>query len=110
MELANKFGNAVAFANNQEIMQVHQEDQDIAVMCKLIVQNIIILWNYIELTKIIMRSDSLEEKSELIKNIKELSIISWQHINMFGLYDFSALKSTNDSEFEIEEILAYKAA
>uniref|UniRef100_UPI003F840907 Tn3 family transposase n=1 Tax=Cysteiniphilum sp. 6C5 TaxID=3453128 RepID=UPI003F840907 len=109
-ELANKFGNAVAFANNQEIMQVHQEDQDIAVMCKLIVQNIIILWNYIELTKIIMRSDSLEEKSELIKNIKELSIISWQHINMFGLYDFSSLKSTNDSEFEIEEILAYKAA
>jgi hypothetical protein len=35
VELANKFGNAVAFANNQEIMQVHQEDQDIAVMCKL---------------------------------------------------------------------------
>lgn len=109
-ELANKFGNAVAFANNQEIMQVHQEDQDVAVMCKLIVQNIIILWNYIELTKIIMRSDSLEKKSELIKNIKELSIISWQHINMFGLYDFSALKSTNDSEFKVEEILAYKAA
>ena len=57
-----------------------------------------------------MRSDSLEEKSELIKNIKELSIISWQHINMFGLYDFSSLKSQNDFEFEIEEILAYKAA
>jgi hypothetical protein len=29
---------------------------------------------------------------------------------MFGLYDFSALKANNDSEFEIQEILAYKAA
>lgn len=108
-ELANKFGNAIAFANNQEITQIHREDQDIASMCKLIVQNLIILWNYIELTKVIMRLDTSEEKEELIKNIKELSIISWQHINMFGLYDFNSLKPQNDPEFAIDEILSYKA-
>lgn len=108
-ELGNKFGNAIAFANNQEITQVHQEDKDIASMCKLIVQNIVILWNYIELTTIIMRSDKLEEKEKLINNIREMSIISWQHINMFGIYDFSSLKSKNDPEFAIDEILSYKA-
>lgn len=108
--LANKFGNTIAFANNQEIIQVHREDQEIASMCKLIVQNIIILWNYIEVTKIIMRLDSLEEKQEMIENIKELSIISWQHINMFGLYDFNSLKVQNDSEFAIDDILSYKTA
>ena len=78
-------------------------------MCKLIVQNIVISWNYIELTKIIMRSDTLEEKEKLINNIREMSIISWQHINMFGIYDFSSLKSKNDPEFAINEILSYKA-
>lgn len=109
-ELANRFSGVVAFANNQEITQIHREDQEIAAMCKLIIQNIIILWNYIELTKIIMRLDSKEEKARLIENIKEMSIIAWQHINMFGLYDFNSLKSMNDSEFSIDEIIAYKAA
>ena len=55
-----------------------------------------------------MHSDTLEEKEKLINNIKEISIISWQHINMFGIYNFSSLKSRNDSEFTIDEILSYK--
>jgi TnpA family transposase len=108
-ELANRFSGVVSFANNQEITQVHREDQEISAMCKLIVQNMIIAWNYIELTKIIMRSQSKEERDKLIKNIKELSIISWQHINMFGLYDFSSLEAGNDSEFDLDQILAFQA-
>ena len=109
-ELANRFSGVVSFANNQEITQVHRDDQEIAAMCKLIVQNLIILWNYIELTKLIMRADTEQKKEELMKNIKELSIISWQHINMFGLYDFNSLKAENDPEFDIEEILSFQAA
>ena len=56
-ELANRFSSAITFMNTQEIQQSLQEDQEVAAMCRLILQNIIVLWNYIELTKLIMRSD-----------------------------------------------------
>jgi TnpA family transposase len=66
-ELANKFASAVSFAD-QDITEAYQEDQEIAAMCKTILQNIIILWNYIELTKIIMRSDR-EVREALMNDI-----------------------------------------
>jgi len=40
--------------------------QEITAMCKTIIQNIIILWNYIELTKIIMRAGS-DERERLLQ-------------------------------------------
>jgi TnpA family transposase len=108
-ELANKFSSAVSFANNQEIIQVDQEDQEIAIMCKTIIQNVIILWNYLELTKLIIRSDN-KEKEEIMSNILHASILSWRHVNLLGTYDFSNLISHNDNEISHEDILNYKAA
>ena len=70
-ELANKFASAVSFAG-QEITEAYREDQEISAMCKTILQNIIILWNYIELTRIIMRSDK-EGREALLANIDNLT-------------------------------------
>ena len=108
-ELANKFSFAVSFAHNQEIMQVDQENQEIAIMCKTIIQNVIILWNYLELTKLIIRSDN-KEKEEIMFNILNASILAWRHVNLLGTYDFSNLISHNDNEISHEDILNYKAA
>ena len=52
-ELANKFSSAVTFANNEQILQIERDDQEVAAVCKMIIQNIIILWNYVELTKLL---------------------------------------------------------
>lgn len=108
-ELANKFSSAVSFANNQEIMQVDQENQEIAIMCKTIIQNIIILWNYLELTKLIIRSDK-DIKEQIMCNILNASILTWRHVNLLGTYDFSNLISHNDNEISHEDILNYQAA
>jgi hypothetical protein len=104
----NKFSSAVSFANNQEIMQVDQENQEIAIMCKTIIQNVIILWNYLELTKLIIRSDN-KKKEEIMSNILNASILAWRHVNLLGTYDFSNLISHNDNEISYEDILNYKA-
>jgi TnpA family transposase len=107
-ELANKFAAAVSFAN-QEMSEAYQEDQEIAAMCKTILQNIIILWNYIELTKTIMQLDKIEREA-LLQNILNASIITWQHVNMYGIYDFSNLVAVNDNIYTQEEIINYKVA
>ncbi|MBA2655926.1 MAG: Tn3 family transposase [Tatlockia sp.] len=107
-ELANKFSAAVSFAD-QNILESFKEDQEISVMCKTIIQNIIILWNYIELTKIIMRSDN-NERTELLESIMNASILTWQHVNMHGTYDFSNLFSSNDPDYTLDDVINFKAA
>ena len=107
-ELANRFADAVSFAD-QNILDSQKEDQEITAMCRTILQNIIILWNYVELTKIIMRSDQIDRKS-LLENITQSSILTWQHVSLYGTYDFSNLTGINDSEFSFEEVLNFKVA
>lgn len=82
-ELANTFSGAISFAD-QNILEAHSKDQDISVMCRTIIQNIIILWNYLELIKIIMRSD-VDERALLLENILSASILTWRHVNCTGL-------------------------
>ena len=65
--------------------------------------------NPIELTKIIMRSDG-KNREVLIENITSSSILTWQHVNMHGTYDFTKFQSNNDNEFKYEEIKKYKIA
>ena len=61
-------------------------------------EGLIILWNYVALTKIIMRSD-ISARKTLVNNITRASILTWQHVNMHGIYDFSNLTAENDNEF-----------
>ena len=49
VELANRFSNAVFYANNSEFKQGTAEEQKIAVACKTLIQNSIVLWNYLYL-------------------------------------------------------------
>ena len=107
-ELANKFSAAISFAD-QNILESLKEDQEIAVMCKTIIQNIIILWNYIELTKIIMRSDP-DQRELLLESITSASILTWHHVNLHGTYDFSNLLSSNDPDYSLEDVINFKAA
>ncbi|HAT9492181.1 TPA: Tn3 family transposase [Legionella pneumophila subsp. pneumophila] len=106
-ELANKFSGAISFAD-QNLLEAHSEDQEVSVMCRTIIQNIIILWNYIELTKIIMRSEP-DERVLLLENILSASIYTWQHVNLHGTYDFSNLLSANDPGYSLDEIVKFKA-
>ena len=108
-ELANRFSSAITFVNNQEIVQNLQEDQEIAVMCRLILQNIIILWNYTELTKLIMRSNK-DRQQEILANLIQGSIIAWGHVNLLGLYDFRDLNGANDNEFNPNDFIEFKIA
>ena len=107
-ELANKFSGAISFAD-QNLLEAHSEDQEISVICRTIIQNIIILWNYIELTKIIMRSDP-DERVLLLENILSASILTWQHVNLHGTYDFSNLLSANDPDYSLDDVINFKSA
>lgn len=89
VEASNKFSKAVFFGNNAEFQVSIVEEQNIANNSKRLIQNSIILWNYLYMSKKIQQATSQKEKDEIIQAIKNSSIVHWSHINFYGEYDFT---------------------
>lgn len=109
IELANKFSSAVFFDNNQEFKEGTREEQEIATNCKILLQNSIVLWNYLFLTQLLVKTEDPLKHAEILKIIQNGSIMTWLHINLLGEYDFRRKPASNAPFFDIEKILAWSA-
>ena len=90
-EASNRFAKAVFFGNNAEFIFASQEEQNIANNCKRLIQNAVILWNYLYIDKKLQEAKSQSQKDEIIEAIKNSSIVHWSHINFYGTYDFTKI-------------------
>ena len=109
VELSNKFSKAVAFANNQEFKSGSKEEQEIISGCSMLIQNAIVLWNYLYLSKLIINLQTLAEKQHMIEQIKKGSILVWSYVNFQGQYDFS-VDIHKGGIFNLKSILALRAS
>ena len=89
VEASNKFSKAVFFGNNSEFTVATAEEQNVVNNSKRLIQNTIILWNYMYITKKIQQAKNQTEKDEILDTLKNSSIIHWSHINFYGEYDFT---------------------
>ena len=108
LESSNKFSKAVFYGNNQEFTQETKEEQQIAEGCKRLIKNAIVCWNYLYLSKRLIETESEEEKNQLLKQIKNSSVVAWSHINLQGEFDFSEEKLRDSIKFNLPEIMAFK--
>jgi TnpA family transposase len=104
LESSNKFSKAVFYGNNQEFTQDTKEEQQIAEGCKRLIKNAIVCWNYLYLSKQLLETESEEEREQLLKQIKNSSVVAWSHINMQGEFDFSDEVLKDSIKFDLEEI------
>jgi TnpA family transposase len=88
VEASNKFSKAVFFGNSSEFTVATAEEQNIANNSKRLIQNAIILWNYLYITKKLQQANE-NEKQEILNALKNSSIIYWNFINFYGEYDFT---------------------
>jgi len=108
VELIHRFSKAVFFADNQEFSAETKEEQEVVAGCKQLIQNAIVLWNYLYLSQKLTRMNDLVEISECLETIKNSSIVSWQHINMQGEYDFlSKNLREKESQFDLLRIMKF---
>ena len=110
VELSNKFSRAVFFANNQEFKYATKEEQEIATACKTLIQNAIILWNNLYISQILANNQNPQERAEMIESFKKSSILSWQHINLHGEYDFTKYAANKNIPFDMETIMNLQVA
>ncbi|KAF0250477.1 MAG: transposase Tn3 family protein [bacterium] len=92
IESSQKFAKAISFGHNNEFIQAEKEEQEIAEACRRLIKNAVICWNYLYLSKNLKEEKSTPKKIEMIRAIKNGSVVTWQHINLHGEYDFSEEK------------------
>jgi TnpA family transposase len=109
VELSNKFSKAILFSNNQEFKQWGKEEQEITVACMALIQNAILLWNYLYISQLVINNEDSKERARMIYSIKRGSMTAWGHVNLQGEYDFTK-PAANEIPFDMEKILALKAA
>lgn len=108
IEQSHQFAKAISFGNNQELKQGTREDQEIAVASRHLIQNAIVLWNYLKISKVLVQAKSQDKFETILDTVQQSSIMTWQHINIHGEYDFdpTELNDLESSTFELEEILS----
>ena len=107
VELANRFSKAVFFANNHEFQNGSLEEQEIATACKVLIQNAIVLWNTLFLSQQLSNTSNTKEQDEMLNAIISGSLLTWQHVNLQGEYDFRQA-AANDDPFDMGKILALR--
>jgi len=80
------------------------EEIKIITACTTLIQNSIVLWNYLYLSQLIANCESPAERQEIIKMIRDGSVITWAHVNLQGEFDFRR-QAANDPYFDLEKIL-----
>ena len=87
-ESSNKFSRAISLGNN-ELLYGEKMEQEIAEGCKRLIKNSIICWNYLFLSQRIANANNEQQKAAIIDAVRNGSVVTWQHINLQGEYDFS---------------------
>ena len=88
VELGQKFFLMHYFWQKGQLNVGGEEDIQRVMLCKTLLKNIVILWNYLYLSDYIIGLDNEDEVDIALESISEGSVISWRHVNMHGVYDF----------------------
>ena len=110
IESSNKFSKAVFFGNSSEFTVATVEEQNIANNSKRLIQNAIILWNYMYITKKLQHASEQAEKDEILKALKNSSIIIYFHINLHGIYDFQSYSKRIHNLITLNELKGFMNA
>ncbi len=89
VELSNKFHDAVFWARGKKFYIGTQEEQLKYTLCRSVIQNSIILWNYLYLSTKLLKISNKEERKDHFEEVSKGSVLSWKHINFTGEYDFT---------------------
>ncbi len=108
IESAQKFSKAISHGHNHEVIQGNKEEQELAEGCRRLIKNAIICWNYLYLSQQLQEAETERRKAELITAIKNGSVVSWQHINLHGEYDFSDEKLQDSVGLDLTKIMGLK--
>jgi TnpA family transposase len=65
IEMMNRFAKAIFFGQNQEFQVATKEEQERIILCRRLIQNVIVLWNYLYLSDLLAKTKSAAEVAKM---------------------------------------------
>lgn len=103
VEQSNRFHDAVFWDRGQQFYVGTKAEQEKYTLCRSLIQNSIILWNYLMLSTQVLDEDNKEHRKAMLEDISKGSVLSWRHVNFNGVYDFSK-KPKSRQRFNLNRI------
>ena len=110
IESSHRFARAISVGNGREMAQAEKQDQEVVEACKRLIKNTIVCWNYLYLTQKIAEETDPEVRKAMLASVAAGSVVSWQHINLLGEYDFSDEKLRDSVGIRPPKSLGLQAA
>ena len=100
-EAFHRFRRAVAFVNGGKFKVQTEAEQQVWNDCSRLIANAVIYYNTMLLSQVYERKLAAGD-TDAVSAIRRMSPVAWQHVNLFGTFEFS------DEEFilDMEALLA----
>ncbi len=76
VELSNKFSDAVFWVRGKQFQVGTKDEQEKYNLCKTIIQNAIIYWNYLFLSDHLLSTGNQQDRDDMIDSIKKGSVLA----------------------------------
>ena len=93
VELGQSLSRSIFHGRGKKLFVGAKDDIQRVMLCSTILQNTVIAWNYLYLSDYLLSIENPEQRELVADGISEGSVISWEHINMLGTFDFDQLES-----------------
>lgn len=103
-ESYNKLRKAVAFANFGKLRFKTEHEQQIWQECSRLITNCIIFYNATILSNLLEHRESIGD-IEGAAQLRKVSLVAWQHINLHGRYEFTKPQDVIDMQAILRELL-----
>lgn len=77
-----------------------KEEQEKIIDARRLIQNAIVLWNYLYLSELLSRQKDQQELAALLDAVRHGTAIVWHHVNLQGEYDIDSLEVETQSRFD----------
>lgn len=94
-EAYHRFRRAVAYVNGGKFRVKTEDEQQIWNECSRLISNAVIYYNTLLLSRVYEQKQAHDDQAALAI-IKDISPVAWQHINLFGTFEFSPSTSKVD--------------
>ncbi len=96
-EAYHRFRRAVAYVNGGKFRVKTEDEQQIWNECSRLISNAVIYYNTLLLSRVYAQKQAADDQ-EALAILKNISPVAWQHINLFGTFEFSPSTSKVDIE------------
>ena len=94
-EAYHRFRRAVAYVNGGNFRVKTEGEQQLWNECSRLISNAVIYYNTLLLSRVYEQKQAVDDQAALAI-IKDISPVAWQHINLFGTFEFSPSTSKVD--------------